>query len=718
MDQKEFLTRKIESDTKIQNEPIKKTKYEEMKEYAALIQKTLGHSNNLNNINKIQKETKNQPQIIQTIAQQPILYNQPQLKEQPQQIYTQNLNMFCGPLNIATSKNILKNKDYFNHNYFNNNLGGGGNYTNYNNYFGIGKLNYTNPFNYQNLLKNQYSHSNPPIQKKPQYVIKDEGMTVENILQRKEIQDKYLNPVKDEKKNMMNLSNNITNVNINNNNYSYNYNINSTPQKIQHKINNPITNPINNSINNSINKSINKPITNPITSSNNKSKTNEKKEDFPIKLQEYIKRAFQRCKNNEETKRCQKSLVAIMKDTISKDDMFTRNWDIYPLPNIKSDDHIHIPNINQNNIPNQNHNNHHNNIINNNNSLFEYNTEKNHKKNTNSISYSYGTIDSFASNYPFPITQNATNTNNKKIKKPSNTNYNNQNQLNTFSKLTSDEAIKKAIESYKPIIGTCTDLEKDYFRMIDTPDPSEVRPEYILKKSLKMLEEKWSKKLNDYKYFDEQFRSMRQDLTVQLIQNEFTVKVYETNAKIALESHDISQFNQCQSALIPLYEKGIKGHKNEFFAYRILYTALCQDKENISILKIIKQKFKNKKNLSYEINHAIQVMKSLNEPNYFNFFKLYKNAPNMGKFLIEPFIPRLRIKGLLYLAYGYFSEVPIHVLVDKLGFENKESCLKFLNDNELKIGIDKNGVDVFYGRENFSALNSSPLLQVLMQKKF
>lgn len=715
MDQKEFLTRKIESDTKIQNEPIKKTKYEEMKEYAALIQKTLGHSNNLNNINKIQKETKNQSQIIQTIAQQPILYNQPQLKEQPQQIYTQNLNMFCGPLNIATSKNILKNKDYFNHNYFNNNLGGGGNYTNYNNYFGIGKLNYTNPFNYQNLLKNQYSHSNPPVQKKPQYVIKDEGMTVENILQRKEIQDKYLNPVKDEKKNMMNLSNNITNVNINNNNYSYNYNINSTPQKIQNKINNPITNPINNSINNSINKPINKPITNPInTSSTNKNKTNEKKEDFPIKLQEYIKRAFQRCKNNEETKRCQKSLFAIMKDTISKDDMFTRNWDIYPLPNIKSDEHIHIPNINQNNIPNQNHNNTTHNIINNNNPLFEYNTEKNHKKNTNTISYSYGTIDSFASNYPIPL-QKPTNQNNKKIKKPT---TNNQNQSNHFSKFISEDSIKHEIESYKPIIGTCTDLEKNYFRMIDTPDPSEVRPEYILKKSLNMLEEKWSKKLNDYKYFDEQFRSMRQDLTVQLIQNEFTVKVYETNAKIALESHDISQFNQCQSALIPLYEKGIKGHKNEFFAYRILYTALCQDKENISILKIIKQKFKNKKNLSFEINHAIQVMKSLNEPNYFNFFKLYKNAPNMGKYLIEPFIPRLRIKGLLYLAYGYFSEVPIDVIVEKLGFENKEFCLKFLNDNELKIGIDKNGVDVFYGRENFSALNSSPLLQVLMQKKF
>ena len=52
------------------------------------------------------------------------------------------------------------------------------------------------------------------------------------------------------------------------------------------------------------------------------------------------------------------------------------------------------------------------------------------------------------------------------------------------------------------------------------------------------------------------------------------------------------------------------------------------------------------------------------------------------------------------MAYGYFSEVPIDVVVDKLCFENKESCLKFLEENQLKIGVDKNGVDVFFGRES------------------
>ena len=285
MDKNEFISRKTvnEKSNLTQNEPIKKTKYEEMKEYAALIQKTLGHSNNSNNINKIQKE-KNPPQILQTIAQQPILYNQPQIKEQPQQIYAQNLNI----LNFAAaSKNIILQKDYFNHNFFNNNLGTN-NYSNINNYYGIGKLNYTNPFNYQNMFKSQYSHSNPPVQKKPHYVIKDDGMTVENILQKREMQEKFLNPIKEDKVNNINPNNNITNVNINNNNYSYNYNLTSPSQKINNKINNPINNSINNNI-------------------NNKNKTNEKKEDFPLQLQDYIKRAFQRCKNNEETKKCQKN---------------------------------------------------------------------------------------------------------------------------------------------------------------------------------------------------------------------------------------------------------------------------------------------------------------------------------------------------------------------------------------------------------------------------
>lgn len=85
-----------------------------------------------------------------------------------------------------------------------------------------------------------------------------------------------------------------------------------------------------------------------------------------------------------------------------------------------------------------------------------------------------------------------------------------------------------------------------------------------------LLKSKW-KENHNYAYAVDQFKSMRQDLTVQRIKNEFTVEVYEIHARIALEAKDLGEYNQCQSMLRQLYELGLKGHPEEFLSYRIMY---------------------------------------------------------------------------------------------------------------------------------------------------
>lgn len=193
-----------------------------------------------------------------------------------------------------------------------------------------------------------------------------------------------------------------------------------------------------------------------------------------------------------------------------------------------------------------------------------------------------------------------------------------------------------------PVVGTCQILEKQYFRLTAPPIPSQVRPEHILRQTLELLKKKWKKEGN-YSYICDQFKSMRQDLTVQRIKNEFTVTVYEIHARIALEKGDLGEYNQCQTQLRALYAQKLGGNPVEFKAYRILYFIHTSNRTALNdVLADLTTAEKEK----HAIKHALDVRSSLALGNYHRFFRLYLDTPNMGAYLMDMFVVRERLAAL------------------------------------------------------------------------
>ncbi|KAL4738894.1 SAC3/GANP/Nin1/mts3/eIF-3 p25 family-domain-containing protein [Aspergillus similis] len=239
-----------------------------------------------------------------------------------------------------------------------------------------------------------------------------------------------------------------------------------------------------------------------------------------------------------------------------------------------------------------------------------------------------------------------------------------------------------------PVVGKCQDLEKRYFRLTSAPNPDTVRPLPVLMKTLDLLKKKW-KKDNNYTYICDQFKSLRQDLTVQHIRNEFTVSVYEIHARIALEKGDLGEYNQCQTQLRALYAQQLGGHPTEFKAYRILYFIHTR---NWTAMNDALADLTPADKRSAAVKHALDVRSALALGNYHRFFQLYLDTPNMGAYLMDMFVDRERLSALSAICKAYKPDVKIRFITEELGFESDEQSARFILDHSSEdMLLEKDG---------------------------
>ncbi|CAB9521578.1 Leukocyte receptor cluster member 8 homolog [Seminavis robusta] len=225
--------------------------------------------------------------------------------------------------------------------------------------------------------------------------------------------------------------------------------------------------------------------------------------------------------------------------------------------------------------------------------------------------------------------------------------------------------------------GTCRKLEKQYLRLTAPPKAELVRPLEILQQHLGNLKKEWkSKSRRDYLWFCAEMKAVRQDLTVQHIQNSFTVQAYEFHARIALQEGDINEFNQAQTQLKILYEKldDAKSleNENEFVAYRMIYFVVMSLNKGYKggssdLLKLMLSLTSSQRN-DPAIKHSLQLRAAVAEMDYHKFFQLTKSCPNLGGMLISRSVPIMRYLALQRICRAYRPSVAFVFALKELGF--------------------------------------------------
>lgn len=202
-----------------------------------------------------------------------------------------------------------------------------------------------------------------------------------------------------------------------------------------------------------------------------------------------------------------------------------------------------------------------------------------------------------------------------------------------------------------------------------------MRPEPILVAALEHVVARHAAGADYKAYVNDQLKSIRQDMTVQHIRNDFAVRVYETHARIALENLDAAEFNMCQAQLVALYQHGVPGSVVEFLAYRLLYFLYSA---SLADARTQLQDMTPGERHHPAVVHALAVRNAYALGNYHRFFALRASAPNHNGFLMELMYHKVRNRALLLMGDTFRPSVPVAHIAKELAFDSLAAARDFI----------------------------------------
>ena len=276
--------------------------------------------------------------------------------------------------------------------------------------------------------------------------------------------------------------------------------------------------------------------------------------------------------------------------------------------------------------------------------------------------------------------------NDKKQKKKNKKGNNDEISFNPERKkqISRDMSLDEIIKENK-IVGTSRALEKQYLRITGADlDPSMYRPPDVLHESFKYCMDKFNQTRN-YVYIRDQLRSIRQDLTVQGIEDEFSVLVYETVTKLAIEHLDWDNFNQSLNPLESLYADGFGKEENiaEISGYRIMYLIGFKDVTGLySFIPLLDDNIYASKPVQF----ALEAWKAISQNYWPKFFQLYSEATPLMRNVMTISLPSVRFEALEQIRRSIRTP-SLEDYRTFLYFDTLDETKKYLDEREVAIPV-------------------------------